>query len=116
MEYKILTSRSVMDIPYEDEEQNERERFALIEEQEKIVAEKCPSDYYKCHFIEDPYFMNDRVNYVYDLDQAIECLAIKDGVDLVQFKNGKLGYVAYYNGHENMFEFEPCTEQEYMEG
>ncbi len=114
MNYKILTSRSVLDIA--DNEQYTKECELLVQEQDRIIAEKRPSDYYKCHFIKDSHFMNDRVNYVYDLQQAIQCLAIKEGYDLVQFENGNLGYVAYYNGHENMFEFESCTEQEYMEG
>lgn len=114
MKYKILTSRSVMDIPYENEEQHQRDCEALIEEQNKIITERCPSKYYKCHFIEDKYFLNDNIMYMDCLEEAIQYLAIKDGVDLVQFENGKLGYVAYYNGHENMFEFEPCSEEEYM--
>lgn len=38
---------------------------------------------------------------IYD---ALENLAIKDGVDLVQYENGNYGYVAYYNGNRNGFE------------
>lgn len=42
---------------------------------------------------------------VMDIETAIECLALKDGADLVEFENGKYGYVGYYNGHsENWFE------------
>lgn len=55
-----------------------------------------------CHFFNSPFF-NEKTGYwtVYD---AIQCLAIKDGVDLVQFDNGNLGFVAYYNGKQNGFE------------
>lgn len=113
--YKILTKHSVMDIPYENSEQNERDCQALWEEQNKLINELAPSEYYKCHFIEDPHFCDDMTMYVKELDDAIQCLAIKDGVDLVQFDNGKLGFVAYYNGHKNCFEFEPCTKEEYLE-
>lgn len=115
MNYKILTSRSVLEIPYENEEQHEREAIALVEEQNRIVEEICPSEYYKVHFIEDPYYCDDSVIYVTHLDDAIQYLAIKDGVNLVRFDNGKLGYVAYYNSRENCFEFEPCSKAEYYE-
>lgn len=33
-----------------------------------------------------------------DLNECIDCLAIKDGVDFVQYSDGSLGCVAYYNG------------------
>ena len=39
-----------------------------------------------------------------DIDNAIEHLASKDGVDMVQFSNGNYGFVAYYNGKVNGFE------------
>ena len=39
-----------------------------------------------------------------DIDDAIQCLAIKDGVDMVQFSNGNYGFVAYYSGDTNGFE------------
>lgn len=46
----------------------------------------------------DDYVTNDTI---YD---AIDALAIKDGVDLVRFENGNIGFVAYYNGHKDAFE------------
>lgn len=38
------------------------------------------------------------------VDVALECLAIKDGADLVQYENGNYGFVAFYNGRQNGFE------------
>ena len=35
---------------------------------------------------------------------AKKIVAIKDGVDMVQFANGNYGFVAYYNGGINGFE------------
>ena len=115
LKYEILTSRSVMDIPYESEEQNQRDCEALVEEQNRIIQELAPSEYYMCHFIEDPHYCDDITINVSDLDDAIQYLAIKDGVDLVRFENGNLGYVAYYNCHENGFEFKPISKKEFLE-
>ena len=55
-----------------------------------------------CHFFDSP-FSDEREEHwnVYD---AIQCLAIKDGVDLVQYGNGNYGFVAYYSGTANGFE------------
>lgn len=57
---------------------------------------------YVCHFFDSAYF--DEETCVTSIPEAIECLAIKDGVDLVLFENGNYGFVAYYNGNENGFE------------
>lgn len=39
-----------------------------------------------------------------DLEDAIDSLAIKDGVDIIRFENGNLGLVAYYNGRKSFLE------------
>ena len=39
-----------------------------------------------------------------DLEDAIDSLAIKDGVDMIRFENGNLGLVAYYNGRKSFLE------------
>lgn len=39
-----------------------------------------------------------------DLDDMIDRLPIKDGVDLVQYDNGNLGLVAYYNSRTSYLE------------
>ena len=57
---------------------------------------------YLCHFFDSPFFDED--TNTTSIPEAIECLAIKDGVDLVQFSNGNYGFVAYYNGYKNGFE------------
>ena len=102
--YKVLTVVSVLDIPYEDEKQHEQALDDLILEQDRIVKEN-GIDYsknHKVHFFNSAY-TTDAIRDM-DIDYAIQCLAIKDGVDLVRFGNGNLGYVAYYNGRENGFE------------
>lgn len=57
---------------------------------------------YLCHFFDSPFFDED--TNTMSIPEAIECLAIKDGVDLVQYSNGNYGFVAYYNGYKNGFE------------
>lgn len=106
MKYTVLTSRSILDIPYDNVEQLQ----ALLNEQDELVNKLCPSEYYKATFFES-YFCNEYVRKG-TLSYLIQCLAIKDGIDLVWFENGKIGYVAYYNGHENGFEFEAISKEE----
>ena len=48
------------------------------------------------------------------IDEAIQCLALKDGADLVQFENGNFGFVGYYHGfNENWFEIIGGAKNEY---
>ena len=102
--FRILTRKSVLDIPYENDEQNETELSALVDEQLGILEQTgilC-TDSYTVHFFDSAY-TSDRTSEM-DIDEAIQHLAIKDGYDLVQFENGNYGFVAYYNGCENGFE------------
>jgi hypothetical protein len=39
--------------------------------------------------------------YIQIIDDAVQALALKDGSDLVQFKNGNIGFVGYYNDYKN---------------
>lgn len=39
-----------------------------------------------------------------EYDYQIQSLALKDGVDLVAFSNGNVGFVSYCNGHKDAFE------------
>ena len=36
-----------------------------------------------------------RLDTIYD---ALQSLALKDGADLVEFEDGNIGYIGYYNG------------------
>lgn len=51
-------------------------------------------------------FGQQKKSYLTTIYDAIECLALKDGCDLVKFSDGKIGFVGYYNGFslaENCF-------------
>ena len=102
--FKILTKKSVLDIPYENDEQATRDREEFVKEQNEILEKKGfeLNKAYNIHFYDSNY-TNDFTTDM-DLEYAIQCLAIKDGYDLVKFDNGLYGYVAYYNGHKNGFE------------
>jgi hypothetical protein len=102
--YKILTRKSVLDIPYENDEQFTRDCTELVREQDNILKANGFDLFkkYKIRLLDDRYkkdiFINDEIN------EAVQYLSIKDGYDLVQFENGNYGFVAYYNGVENGFE------------
>ena len=99
--FKVITSVSVYDVN-DDEEKLQ----ALVDEQDKILESRgfgrC-NGYCELLRSSEGYGFN-------DIDEAIQCLALKDGVDLVEFESGNLGYVGYYHGfNENWFEIIPTT-------
>lgn len=102
--YKVLTQKSILDMEYENEKQWEQDCLALYKEQNSILKENGIDNLESqwVHFFESPYSYDIIVKT--DIDDAIEHLAIKDGVDLVQYENGNYGYVAYYSGVDNGFE------------
>lgn len=44
-----------------------------------------------------------------NINDFIECLAIKEGGNLVQFENGNYGFMATYGAYENGFEIMPLS-------
>lgn len=96
--YSILTKKSVLDIDC-NKEDYEKEFNEIIEEQDKILPY---SGICLIHFFNSAFFNESTEEMT--INDAIECLAIKDGVDLVQFENKNKGFVAYYNTKINGFE------------
>ena len=121
LHYKVLTKRNVevaMAIGAYNDMQEQRYLEDLIEEQnEKLKEYGYVNDYstgYVCHFFNSAF--GNECTTIDTLDDAIQCLAIKEGVDLVKFTNGKIGYVAYYGTEENGFEIlRRATEKDYEE-
>lgn len=117
--YEIVTQRKLYDYIDIPEEEEEKFREELWEEQLKFLKKEITTKNVIIHFIEDTHFCDDK--YVYaateSIDEYTQYLAVKDGVNLVRFSNGNLGFVAYYNGHENGFEIIPTemTEEEFEE-
>ena len=102
--FKIATRKSVLDIPYESDKQYTSECEKLVAEQNKILKKKGYklNKYHDLHFYDSPYTTDFTTDMC--ISDAVQCLAIKDGYDLVKFDNGNYGYVAYYNRHKNGFE------------
>lgn len=97
--YEIITLNKVHD----DKDNSD----ALFEEQTEILKHyglDWDSEV-EVHFFKSEW-RNDEVTWDRIID-AIDALAIKDGVDMVRFEKGTLGFVAYYNGFKDAFEFVP---------
>lgn len=117
--YTIVTQWKLYDycdIPEIDEE---KFREQLWEELTNFVVKEITTDNVIIHFIEDTHYIDECYKYTSskEIEEYIQYLAVKDGVNLVRFSNGNLGYVAYYSGHENAFEIIPTemTEEEFEE-
>lgn len=97
--YKVL-GRSVYDVPEEEREaRDEKITLYLIDHmRSREVVLKTDTWGYEDTTI------SDGGDVWYDLEDAIERLAIKDGCDLVRYENGNLGLVAYYSGRKSYLE------------
>ena len=93
LDYTIITRNRV----YESEPED-----IVCEQEEKRNILGLNNGNYICHFFDSAWFDEEIIEM--DIDDAIQCLAIKDGVDMVQFSNGNYGFVAYYSGETNGFE------------
>ena len=93
LDYTIITRNRV----YESEPED-----IMREQEEKRNILGLNNKNYICHFFDSAWFDEETIEM--DIDDAIQCLAIKDGVDMVQFSNGNYGFVAYYSGETNGFE------------
>ena len=93
LDYTIITRNRVYESEPEDivREQEEKRNILGLNNGNCI-----------CHFFDSAWFDEEIIEM--DIDDAIQCLAIKDGVDMVQFSNGNYGFVAYYSGETNGFE------------
>ena len=115
-DYKVITSHNLYEYCDLPEVEEDKFREELLEEQKTILKEEIKTENVILHFIEDTAFLDEAYEYLSatEIDEYIQYLAVKDGVNLVRFPNGNLGFVAYYNGHENGFEIIQ-TEMSYEE-
>ena len=89
---KLLTSKSFLAIDTE----NEIEINSLIEEQNKIVVQRFGGlDLYQDVLVVK--FDSSEKIYLMTVDESIQSLALKNGADLVEFDNGDIGFIGYYN-------------------
>lgn len=105
MNYRILNSVSVMDIPadtYETEiERHNEETNDILFENDIVMTGAYANTEYVCEFWENKRTETEvRTVSIYD---AIEMLALKEGADVVEYDDGNIGIVGYYNTWENGF-------------
>ena len=104
IKYNILTSFGVYDI--EDSESGTYSKsLDLVEEQNNTLSEfGFENDCETAYVI---HFSNYCDCELMTIDEAIQCLALKDGAGLVKFENENIGFVGYCNGFsidKNRFE------------
>ena len=97
-QYIILTDGDILDTPIEE---------LLIQQEEALRGLGFNEDVYyntsfNCHYFNSRFF--NECDSFETIADAIQGLAIKDGVDLVQFTNGNIGFVADGYTHPNGFE------------
>lgn len=98
--FKILTSISALDIPYESDSQFQKECESLVKEQDEILK-KMEYDLSQAYLL---YFFRNNSTLQEEISEGIQYLSIKEGYDLVLFEDGKPGYVAYYGENTDGFE------------
>lgn len=108
-EFEVMTKHQVYNVPDGVSEDEETQHIAIqvVEQNEILNSYGYPNsnddtDLYVIHFFNSAYSY-DSVSII-TLYDAIQGLAIKDGVDLVKYDNDRIGFVAYYNGHKDGFE------------
>ena len=105
MNYKVLTQKSMYDF------NEDKDIEAIVEEQNRILEEHgLKNDGVTSYVV-----MFDNFRYCETtIDDAIQCLALKEGSDLVQYPNGHLGYIGWYGTvppRNNCFEIFGTKEQ-----
>ena len=107
MKYEIATKRKLYDYTFMTEEQEEIFREELAKEQDAVLKQTLEEydwhDTFYCIRHKSTWIKED-YSVFWSIDDAINCLAVKDGIDLVRFENGNLGYVGYYNGRRDIVE------------
>lgn len=105
-EYEVVTKRKLYDYCDLPEEEEDKFREELWQEQNDVLNKEITTENVIIHFLEDTHYCDECYRYAAtkEINEYIQYLAVKDGVDLVRFSNGNLGYIAYYSGHENGFE------------
>lgn len=93
---EILTTKSLYEM--------DTDELSALWNEQNCVLEKMGYDLHSEYIIK---FGQQKHAHLLTIDEAIQCLALKDGCDLVKFENGNIGFVGYYNGFsldENHFE------------
>lgn len=94
MNYKIITTKSMLDFT-EDDWMNEETLVSNVNEKDEALAKNgIINDDSTCYLVR---FNSREIYKVMTIDEAIQCLDLKNGCDVVQFDNGLFGFVGYNN-------------------
>ena len=110
MNYKVI-GKSYKDIAYENEQQFNAETESFYETQLDTFYKLFPNDAKVIFHYFNSAFRNESfvIGYTSEIDDYIDGLAIKDGIDIVQYENGNYGFMANYSGRGNGFEIMPLS-------
>lgn len=97
--FRVLTGKSVLGI---EPDNYDVEIEALYNEQ-MAVLESLGYDYFSEYVTFFGKAKGVECDGFYTMNEAVQGLALKDGVDLVEFENGCIGFVSYYRGFNNNF-------------
>ena len=90
LDYTVITKHQVSNC-------DDPEKIITEQEEKRKVFGLADDNLYLCKF------SNKHLGF-FTIDDAIQHLDIKEGFDMVQFSNGNIGFVAYYDGMPNGFE------------
>ena len=98
IKYEILTTAATT------KADTDEEKIMIINEQFSILDKLGFDDstVYLAHYFKSE-FTEEEITNGY-LESLKERLAVKDGIELVRFENGNIGFMASYSGIENGFE------------
>lgn len=97
--YTLLTKASML------EAETDEQKLDVLSEQIGTL-EAIGVDYYGYYFIKvlASDFQNEEEEIESYLDNAVECMSAKEGIELVRFENGNVGFVGYYGEYRSAIE------------
>ena len=101
--YEIITELKICDMTGKEPDDFNNKVFEEQLQKLKDLGYEFYCKEYPIHFF-DTIFHNEVEKEYFTLNEATQCLAIKEGADLVKYENGNIGYVSYYNSHRDGFE------------
>lgn len=108
--YTIATTISIMQI--EDNENYESNLQNLHKEQDAFIDFESIK-YYVTKETEYDNNINYHLEWYTSLNEILQGLAIKEGIDVVKLENDTYGILAHYNNYKSMLEFREITKNEY---
>ena len=99
MNYTLLTKASII------EAETDEQKLNVLNEQISTL-EALGIDYYGYYSIKvlASDFESEDTEIESYLDNAVECMSAKEGIELVRFEDGKIGFIGYYGEYRSAIE------------